>query len=273
MLGDNIGSVGWPTCGELDIMEQINTAQTVYGSTLWSNGGQADWTSNTGTSVSAFHEYAITWDSQYIRWSVDGNQYSQFYIGGNSGGTNAFNQNNFFLILNLAVGGNWPGFSINNGAFPAKMYIDYVRVYQDGAANPIGGTHVIVSQQNGKAIDNGSSTAQQAGILQWSRNGGSQQRWTFTQNSDTSWNIVNQFSGQALDNANSLTNGTQVIQWPANSGNTNQRWWVDRQSDGTYKIWNKGSSKALDNSSSSADGYKIIQWDWNGGTQQRWTLQ
>jgi len=133
MLGDNINSVGWPTCGELDIMEQINTDNTVHGSTHWYSGGQADWTSSAGTAVTIFHEYSITWDPNYIKWYIDGNQYSQFYIGGNSGGTTAFNQNNFFIILNEAVGGNWPGFNIDNNAFPATMYVDYVRVYQDGA--------------------------------------------------------------------------------------------------------------------------------------------
>ncbi len=130
MLGDNIGAVGWPQCGEIDIMEQINTIGTVYGSTHWYSGGQADFSGNTGASVTAFHEYSVQWDNQYIKWFVDGIQYNQFFIGNNSGNTNAFNDNYFFLLLNMAVGGNWPGNTINDGALPAKMIVDYVRVYQ-----------------------------------------------------------------------------------------------------------------------------------------------
>jgi beta-glucanase (GH16 family) len=141
MLGDNIGSVGWPACGELDIMEQINTSGTIYGSTHWYSGGQADYSGNNGSqptsAITSFHEYSVEWDANYIKWFIDGNQYNAFYIGGNAGGTGAFNSNSFFLILNLAVGGNWPGFTINNGALPAKMYVDYVRVYQD-SPSPVG---------------------------------------------------------------------------------------------------------------------------------------
>ena len=273
MLGDNIGSVGWPACGEIDIMEQINAEQTVHGSTHWYNNGQADWTSSAGTNIGAFHEYGITWDNQYIRYTIDNNQYAQFYIGGNSGGTNAFNNNNFFIILNLAVGGNWPGGTVNNGALPGKMLVDYVRVYQAGSANPIAGVHSIINVQNGEAVDNASSNGLSAKMILWGSNGGNAQKWNFTQNSDTSWNIVSQYSGMALDNDASSSNGTQLSQYTANSGNNNQHWWVDQQSDGTYKIWNKVNSKSLDNGSKSGNNIPLIQWDWNGGNQQRWRLQ
>ena len=154
MLGDNIGSVGWPSCGELDIMEQINTAGTVYGSTHWYTGGQADFTQSGNTSVTGFHEYSIEWDSQYIKWFIDGAQYSSFYIGGNAGGTGASNQNNFFVILNLAVGGNWPGFTIDNNAFPAKMLVDYVRVYQD-SPNVAPAGYTWCANENGSYALNG----------------------------------------------------------------------------------------------------------------------
>ncbi len=80
--------------------------------------------------MTSFHDYSVEWDSQYIKWFIDGVQFNQFYIGNNTGGTNAFNANKFFILLNMAVGGNWPGFSINDAALPAKMIVDYVRVYQ-----------------------------------------------------------------------------------------------------------------------------------------------
>jgi beta-glucanase (GH16 family) len=135
MLGSNISSVGWPASGELDIMEQINTGNTVYGTAHWqaANGSQADYGNSLATTPGDYHVYAIEWDPDYIRWFVDGTQYHVMQITGGTGNTQAFAKD-FFLLLNMAVGGNWPGFTIDDGGLPAKMYVDYVRVYQKGAA-------------------------------------------------------------------------------------------------------------------------------------------
>ena len=137
----------------------------------------------------------------------------------------------------------------------------------------IAGTHSIINVQNGEAVDNAGSNTQNAGIILWANNGGNAQKWNFTQNSDTSWNIVSVFSGQALNDGNSSANGAQMIQYGANSNDNNQRWWVDKQSDGTYKIWNKVNSKSLDSGNKSGNNLPLIQWDYNGGSQQRWNLQ
>ena len=135
------------------------------------------------------------------------------------------------------------------------------------------GVHFIVSDQNGIAIDNGGSTANGAGIIQWGLNNGQTQKWNFTQNEDSSWNIISEDSWLALDvPGGATTNGLQMDQWTSTRA-TNQRWWVDQQSDGTYKIWSQATSGALDNSSNATNGYKLIQWGWNGGTNQRWLLQ
>jgi len=135
MLGNNISSVGWPASGETDIMEQINTGSTVYGSVHWqaANGSQADYSNNMATTPTDYHVYAVEWDADSIKWFVDGTQYNAFTITNGVGNTQAF-QNPFFLLLNMAVGGNWPGFSVDDSALPAKMYVDYVHVYQRGAA-------------------------------------------------------------------------------------------------------------------------------------------
>ncbi|WDF78071.1 RICIN domain-containing protein [Mucilaginibacter sp. KACC 22773] len=137
----------------------------------------------------------------------------------------------------------------------------------------IAGTHFIVSNQNGIAVDNASQSGSGTGIVLWGLNNGLSQKWNFTQNEDSSWNIISQYSWMALDvPGGATTNGLQLIQYPS-SRNTNQRWWVDKQSDGSYKIWNQASSGVLDNSSSSVNGYKLVQWGWNGGAAQRWKLQ
>ncbi|MDF2189098.1 carbohydrate-binding protein [Paraflavitalea sp. CAU 1676] len=131
MLGDNIGTAGWPACGEIDVMEHVNTESRTYGTIHWSdpNNNYASYGGNTAVGVTGFHTYAIEWTAASIKWFVDGVQFHEANILNGVNGTGEFH-NNFFLILNMAIGGNWPGFTVNNGAMPANMYVDYVRVYQ-----------------------------------------------------------------------------------------------------------------------------------------------
>jgi len=133
MLGDNIYSVKWPSCGEIDIMEHVNAENKTYGTVHWSdnNGNYASYGGNTEVAVTNYHVYSIEWNTTTIKWFVDGNQYHIIDITNGVNGTGEF-QNKFFILLNMAIGGNWPGLSINNNAFPAYMYVDYVRVYQNG---------------------------------------------------------------------------------------------------------------------------------------------
>lgn len=137
MLGDNIGTAGWPACGEIDVMEHVNAENRTYGTIHWqgTNGQYASYGGNTAVGVTAFHIYAIEWTASSIKWFVDGVQFHEASILNSVNGTNEFH-NNFFLILNMAIGGNWPGFTVNNGALPASMYIDYVKVYQQGTTTP-----------------------------------------------------------------------------------------------------------------------------------------
>ncbi|MGM9483451.1 carbohydrate-binding protein [Roseateles sp. NT4] len=130
MLGANLPQVGWPASGEIDIMEHINDEQKVYGTIHWqdNNGQYAQYGGNLATSVTDWHVYAVEWDTNAIRWYVDGTKYHEANIANGVNGTDEF-QKDFFLLLNFAVGGNWPGFNVNTAALPAKMYVDYVRVY------------------------------------------------------------------------------------------------------------------------------------------------
>ncbi|HEY8880508.1 MAG TPA: carbohydrate-binding protein [Roseateles sp.] len=130
MLGANLPQVGWPASGEIDIMEHVNDEQKVYGTIHWqdNNGQYAQYGGNIGTTVTDWHVYAVEWDTNAIRWYVDGTKYHEANIANGINGTEEF-QKDFFLLLNFAVGGNWPGFNVNTAALPAKMYVDYVRVY------------------------------------------------------------------------------------------------------------------------------------------------
>ncbi len=132
MLGDNISSIGWPACGEIDIMEHINVERQTHGTIHWQdhNNTYANYSGSTPvSSVTDFHVYTIEWDTSAIKWFVDGNLYHEASIANGVNGTSEFH-NNFFILLNMAIGGNWPGFTVDNSAFPARMLVDYVRVYQ-----------------------------------------------------------------------------------------------------------------------------------------------
>jgi beta-glucanase (GH16 family) len=126
MLGTNIGSVGWPACGELDIMEHINSDANVHGTIHWANPGHASYEAmNAGTSFTAFHNYAVNWTSSSITWYIDGASKGAANILNNINGTDEFHKS-FFVLLNLAVGGTWPGSPNGSTPMPANMNIDYV---------------------------------------------------------------------------------------------------------------------------------------------------
>ena len=136
MLGNNISSVGWPTCGEIDIMENIGREPgTVHGSlhgpsTTGTSDASAPFSLPAGQNfASDFHLYAVEWEPGTIRFYVDTNLYSTFTSSQwPAGGTWVFDHP-FFIILNVAVGGTWPGSPDNTTVFPQQMLVDYVRVY------------------------------------------------------------------------------------------------------------------------------------------------
>jgi beta-glucanase (GH16 family) len=128
MLGSNISSVSWPKCGEIDVMEYVNTDPKVYGTAHWDSNGHAQYGQST-TTTDDWHVYSVEWTPTYIRWFVDGTKYNEINITNGTGSTEEF-QRPFFLLLNLAVAGDWPGQTVDESKLPATMYVDYVRVYQ-----------------------------------------------------------------------------------------------------------------------------------------------
>jgi beta-glucanase (GH16 family) len=127
MLGANINEVSWPECGEIDIMEHINNESTTYGTIHWNNNGVNSIGDQIGTTPDDYHIYGMIWDTQSIKMYVDGIMYFEHDISSNA--MSAF-QEPFFIILNLAIGGNWPGNPSANTIFPAEVLVDYLRVYQ-----------------------------------------------------------------------------------------------------------------------------------------------
>ncbi|MFQ9516682.1 MAG: family 16 glycosylhydrolase [Eubacterium sp.] len=141
MLGGNYSSIGWPRCGEIDIMEAINTEKFTHGALHWyGETSQADSGGDTKSIVPAdfdrtqWHVYAIEWNEKKIDFLVDG---VVFFSDSITDGYKGEFRKEQFIILNLAIGGQWPGFSIDNNAFPATMEVDYVRVSQKASEKNI----------------------------------------------------------------------------------------------------------------------------------------
>ena len=137
MLGNNIDQVGWPTCGEIDIMENIGREPSIVHGTIhgpgYSGGNSigAQYTLPNGQRFSDdYHIYKVEWEPNAIRWYVDGNIYQTRTPSSLPAGTNWVYDHPFFLILNVAVGGGWPGNPNQTTVFPQMMLIDYVRVYK-----------------------------------------------------------------------------------------------------------------------------------------------
>lgn len=130
MLGTNIPGVNWPKCGEIDIMEHINKTDTIYGTVHWDNNGHVSSGGTTPGDVTLFHNYAVEWDNDSIRWLLDGKRYYGLNIKDGINNTSAFHKP-FFLILNLAIGGSWPGAPDSTTVFPDTVFVDYVRVYRN----------------------------------------------------------------------------------------------------------------------------------------------
>ena len=133
MLGNNIGTQPWPKCGEIDIMEMIGGAaneKTVYGTAHYdnngyeSNGGHYDLP--TGILADKFHVFTIIWTEEMITWYIDDIKYHELPITA----TRTEFQEEFFFVLNVAVGGNWPGPPDDTLKFPQRMIIDYIRVFK-----------------------------------------------------------------------------------------------------------------------------------------------
>ncbi|HEX4958406.1 MAG TPA: family 16 glycosylhydrolase [Lacibacter sp.] len=128
MLGNNISTVGWPACGEIDIMEHVGSQlNKIYGTVHYpgfSGGNAVGGTVNVSNVTTEFHVYAVEWTSATIKFMVDGSTFFTF----NNTAALPFNQN-FFIILNVAMGGNFGG-TIDPAFNSSAMEIDYIRVYQ-----------------------------------------------------------------------------------------------------------------------------------------------
>jgi beta-glucanase (GH16 family) len=141
-LGTNIGEAGWPACGEIDIMEFVGFDPGVVHANIHTRKYNHVMHTGKGEKIAlpdaseAFHVYAVEWDAEKIDFFVDGRKYFTYHNEGTGPDAWPYDKDQY-LILNLAIGGDWGGRKgIDDGIFPQRYEIDYVRVYQKPRANP-----------------------------------------------------------------------------------------------------------------------------------------
>jgi beta-glucanase (GH16 family) len=137
MLGTDIDKSGWPACGEIDVMENIGKEPSMVHGTIHGPGysggdgiGSAYSLPDSRGFSDSFHVFAVEWEPKAIRFYVDDARYSTRTPAELPAGRKWVYDHPFFLILNLAVGGDWPGYPDATTVFPQAMQVDYVRVYR-----------------------------------------------------------------------------------------------------------------------------------------------
>jgi len=135
MLGSNISTKSWPACGEIDIMELLgHEPQKTYGTIHWGAAGGpsthigGNYLLNSQTFSDSFHVFSLLWETNKLSFLIDN---IPFFSADKSqvNGDYPFDKP-FFFIMNVAVGGNWPGNPDTTTIFPQRMIVDYVRVFQ-----------------------------------------------------------------------------------------------------------------------------------------------
>jgi beta-glucanase (GH16 family) len=143
MMGTDLKTVGWPKCGEIDIMENIGREPSTVHGTVHGPGYSGGNGIGGGKTLSGgqkladdFHVYAIEWETNRIRWFYDNQLYFTVTPANLPADTKWVFDHPHFILLNLAVGGNWPGKPDATTVFPQKLLVDYVRVYAASETRP-----------------------------------------------------------------------------------------------------------------------------------------
>ncbi|MEU9144613.1 family 16 glycosylhydrolase [Streptomyces sp. NPDC048349] len=267
MLGNDIGQIGWPASGEIDVMENVGFEPSTVHGTLHGPGYSGSGGIGAGYGLpggqafaDAFHTFAVDWSPQAITWSVDGTVY-QRRTPADLGGRQWVFDKPFFLILNLAVGGYWPGDPDGSTAFPAQLLVDHVRV-TTGGGQPGGGGPI--TGPGGKCVDvAGANSANGTPVQLYDCNATAAQQWTL--GADGTVRAL----GKCLDVASGGTaDGTPVQLYDCN-GTPAQQWAVPAARD----IVNPQANKCLDaTGNSTANGTRLQIWTCTGAANQKWTV-
>jgi hypothetical protein len=258
--------VGWPNSGEIDIMENVGFEPSTVHGTLHGPGYSGSGGIGAGYSLpggqafaDAFHTFAIDWSPDAVTWSVDGNVYQRRTPADLGGKQWVFNKP-FFLILNLAVGGYWPGDPNSSTVFPQQLVVDEVKVTTSdgsGGGAPIRGLA-------GKCVDVAGRvppTARPFSSTTATAPPPSSGPWPPTARSGR-WASAWTSRATARRTVRPCSSGTAGA-GPINAG------WSARPND----IVNPQANKCLDvTGNSSANGTRLQIWTCSGGANQKWTV-
>jgi len=262
-----LGGLPWPDRGEIDIMENIGREPNrVYGTLHgpgYSGGAgiSSSYTLPSGSFADAFHTFAVDWAPDSITWYVDGIAYARRTPADLHGNPWVFDHP-FYMIMNVAVGGNWPGYPDATTTFPQQMLIDYVRVWawNTGDSNP-GTTGPIIGYAN-KCIDiPGANPADGTQLQIWDCNGTVAQQWTFAADGTV------RAMGMCMDVAWGSTANGAKIQIVHCNGNPAQQFVLSAAGD----LVNPQANKCVDVQDwNTANGAKLQLWECTGGANQKW---
>lgn len=156
LLGNNYSTDDWPYCGEIDLVELVggtDSDDTIHGTAHWFNetddeksSSGHEYTLSNGEFADDYHIFSIIWDEEKIEWYIDDELYHTVDI--NEEDKKEFSRG-FYLIVNLAVGGYWPGSPDDTTELPQMMYIDYIRYYTDTTFEPATETEITDEEKPG----------------------------------------------------------------------------------------------------------------------------
>jgi beta-glucanase (GH16 family) len=272
-----LGGSNWPTDGEIDIMENVGrTPNTVYGTIHGPGYSGANGVGGTRTLAAplgdAFHTFAVDWSPNLIVWTIDGSEYFRA-TPANIGGNQWVYSHPFFIILNLAVGGPFPGSPDASTPATSRMLIDYIHVDTDSTPTttgpttappvPTGSTSALKSTLSARCIDiPGANPADATRLQTYDCNGSTAQQWTLASDGTA------QALGKCMDAAAAGTaNGTAVQLYTCNGTNAQK---FSLSASGT--LVNSASGRCVDIvNNGTTNGSQLQLWDCTSATNQKWT--
>jgi len=289
MLGNDIGSVGWPTSGEQDIMEWVQsygpttTSSTVHGPGYsGANGIGSQFTFPNGGRIDDgnYHIYGVVWTANQMQFYRD-NPLQPFFTmtpaNIPSGDQWVYNQP-FFILLNFAIGGGgFPGNTDSSTPASGNVLVDYVRVYQTSSTISSSNWYSVTNKNSGSCVDDTNhGTTNGTFVQQWACGGGqTNQEWQFTPTDSGYYTVTSRNTPLVWDvtgGAGATGTGVKIQLW-SYGGGTNQQWKPVSLGNGAYEFVARNSGLCLDTpSASTANGVQLQQYTCNGTAAQAFFL-